>query len=259
MFTIGDVVDESIRAANQQVKPVPAPQAVWAPASFLAEQKVEGWSDMPVWSDAKGTEAAFAKTSAERAMKAGLRITPMRNTVADTLAWHLKRPAAEREKLKAGIAPEREKRGARGVEGLTAPAPEPVTQLRMATKSPSKRSHVATLERQMRSHGHARATASLQRANETIPRGLVDARSDGCEVAADRLVIVHDVPLDHRRRLHVRMQQPDVHQGPRGERGDSRRTAPEQGLVMIDVRRQRRSELDAPGRRDLHPNTHGRR
>jgi 2'-hydroxyisoflavone reductase len=42
-------------------------------------------------------------------MKAGLKITPMRKTCHDTLAWHLERPAAERDKLKAGIAPEREK------------------------------------------------------------------------------------------------------------------------------------------------------
>jgi 2'-hydroxyisoflavone reductase len=63
---------------------------------------------MPVWLDAKGDEAAFAKTSAARAMKAGLKITPMRKTCEDTLAWHLERPAAERDKLKAGISPERE-------------------------------------------------------------------------------------------------------------------------------------------------------
>jgi 2'-hydroxyisoflavone reductase len=109
MFTIGDVVNESIRAANALAKPTPPPKATWAPAPFLEAQKVQGWSDMPVWLDAKGDEAAFASTSAARAMKAGLKITPMRKTCHDTLAWHLTRPAAERDKLKAGIAPEREK------------------------------------------------------------------------------------------------------------------------------------------------------
>ena len=108
MFTIGDVVNESIRAAQKLAKPSPAPQAVWAPASFLSERKIEGWSDMPVWVDAKGDEAAFAGTSAARAIKAGLKITSMRKTCEDTLAWHLKRPAAEQSKLKAGITAERE-------------------------------------------------------------------------------------------------------------------------------------------------------
>jgi nucleoside-diphosphate-sugar epimerase len=109
MFTIGDIVTESIRAANDLAKPTPPPKAVWAPAPFLEAQKVEGWSDMPVWSDAKGDDTAFALTSAARATKAGLKITPMRKTCHDTLAWHLTRPAAEQEKLKAGLTPEREK------------------------------------------------------------------------------------------------------------------------------------------------------
>ena len=108
-FTIGDVVNESIRAAKELAKPNPAPHAVWARADFLAAQKVEGWSDMPVWVDAKGDETAFAGTSAARAIKAGLTITPMRKTCRDTLAWHLTRPAAEQEKLKSGLSPEREK------------------------------------------------------------------------------------------------------------------------------------------------------
>jgi nucleoside-diphosphate-sugar epimerase len=108
MFTIGDIVRESINVANILTEPTPAPHAVWAPASFLEAQKVEGWSDMPVWLDPKGDDTAFASTSAARAMKAGLKITPMRKTCQDTLAWHLTRPAAEREKLKAGLSPERE-------------------------------------------------------------------------------------------------------------------------------------------------------
>jgi 2'-hydroxyisoflavone reductase len=41
-------------------------------------------------------------------MQAGLQIRPMTETVADTLRWHLQRPAAERHKLKAGLSPERE-------------------------------------------------------------------------------------------------------------------------------------------------------
>jgi 2'-hydroxyisoflavone reductase len=108
-ITIGAVVNESVRSAIALAKPVPLPHPVWAPASFLESQKVEGWSDMPVWVDAKGDEAAFASVLSERAIKAGLKFTPLRRTVDDTLAWHLKRPAAEREKLKAGISPEREK------------------------------------------------------------------------------------------------------------------------------------------------------
>ena len=42
------------------------------------------------------------------AVARGLKITPLKKTVSDTLAWHLTRPAEEREKLKAGLAAEKE-------------------------------------------------------------------------------------------------------------------------------------------------------
>jgi 2'-hydroxyisoflavone reductase len=108
-FTIGELIDASTAAARSLVKPRDAARPVWVPAAFLAEQKVEGWSDLPVWVHAVGEEAGFADTSAARAVNAGLRITPLARTVRDTLAWHLQRPPAEQEKLKAGIAPERER------------------------------------------------------------------------------------------------------------------------------------------------------
>jgi 2'-hydroxyisoflavone reductase len=78
------------------------------PAEFLEEQKVAPWSEMPVWLPAKGEEAAFAGTSNRAAVAKGLKITPLRKTVNDTLAWHLTRPAEERDELKAGIAADKE-------------------------------------------------------------------------------------------------------------------------------------------------------
>jgi len=103
-----DVVDASVTAARKIVDPQPPPQPVWLPADFLAAQKVAPWSDMPVWAPSVGDEAGFALVSAARALEAGLRIRPMGETVTDTLRWHLQRPAAEQEKLKAGLSPERE-------------------------------------------------------------------------------------------------------------------------------------------------------
>jgi len=107
-FKFGELTAECITAANKQAKPASAPKAVWIPAEFLEEQKVEPWSEMPVWLPAKGDEAAFAGTSNAAALAKGLKISPLKKTVDDTMAWHLTRPAEEREKLKAGIAPEKE-------------------------------------------------------------------------------------------------------------------------------------------------------
>ena len=107
-FKFGELTDASIAAARKLAKPAEAPRATYLPTEFLEEQKVEPWSDMPVWLPAKGEEAAFAGTSNKAAKARGLKITPLRKTVEDTLAWHLTRPEEERTKLKAGIAPEKE-------------------------------------------------------------------------------------------------------------------------------------------------------
>lgn len=107
-FTIGELVAESVTAARGIAKPAATPEPVWMPASFLEAQNVQPWSDMPVWVPATGDSAGFAATAMSRAAVAGLRIRPLAETVADTLRWHLSRPAAERDKLKAGLAPERE-------------------------------------------------------------------------------------------------------------------------------------------------------
>ncbi len=107
-FKFGELTEACIAAANQQAKPADKPRATFLPTEFLEEQKVEPWSEMPVWLPAKGEEAAFAGTSNKAALAKGLKITPLKKTVSDTLAWHLTRPAEEREKLKAGIAADKE-------------------------------------------------------------------------------------------------------------------------------------------------------
>ena len=109
VFTIGDVVSASIAAANAMAKPTLSPRPVWVPADFLAKQKIQPWSDMPVWVPAAGEYAGFADASVTRALREGLTIRPVQPTVNDTLAWHLQRPAEERAKLGAGLTPEREK------------------------------------------------------------------------------------------------------------------------------------------------------
>jgi 2'-hydroxyisoflavone reductase len=107
-FKFGDLTDACIASAARLAKPKDAPRAVYLPTEFLEQHKVEPWSEMPVWLPAKGDEAAFAGTSNRAAVAKGLEITPLNKTVNDTLAWHLSRPAEEREKLKSGIAADKE-------------------------------------------------------------------------------------------------------------------------------------------------------
>jgi 2'-hydroxyisoflavone reductase len=107
-FSMGELVQASIAAANTSVKPSPAPHPVWVPADFLAKEKIQPWSDMPVWIPETGDFAAFAEANVSKALRAGLTLRPIQPTVNDTLAWHLTRPEAERAKLAAGLTPERE-------------------------------------------------------------------------------------------------------------------------------------------------------
>jgi 2'-hydroxyisoflavone reductase len=108
-FTIGDVVSESVAAAAALARPNPPPRPMWVPAEFLAEQKVAAFTDMPGWMPQGGEMGGLYLTNVERALEAGLEISPLQKTTRDTLAWHLARPETEREKLKAGISLERER------------------------------------------------------------------------------------------------------------------------------------------------------
>jgi 2'-hydroxyisoflavone reductase len=81
----------------------------WVPAEFLAEQKVRAWSEMPVWQPAMGPTLGFMQVNCQKAYAAGLTFRPLADTAKSTLDWYKTRPAAEQEKARAGIAPDKEK------------------------------------------------------------------------------------------------------------------------------------------------------
>jgi 2'-hydroxyisoflavone reductase len=80
----------------------------WADAPFLEAQKVEAWSDMPVWLAPAGETLGANRVSAARAMAAGLTFRPLETTIADTLAWWKTLPEERRAKTKAGLSADRE-------------------------------------------------------------------------------------------------------------------------------------------------------
>jgi 2'-hydroxyisoflavone reductase len=81
---------------------------VWVPAEFLEAQKVEAWSDMPVWVPGQGDSAGFARRSIARALAFGLTFRALELTAVDTLAWFKQQPAERQAKLKAGLTAVRE-------------------------------------------------------------------------------------------------------------------------------------------------------
>jgi 2'-hydroxyisoflavone reductase len=84
-------------------------QFVWVPHEFLTANEVRGWSELPVWLPPVGRTAGFSRVDCSRAWAAGLTFRPLADTVIDTLKWYHARPAAEQERLRAGIAPAKEK------------------------------------------------------------------------------------------------------------------------------------------------------
>ena len=77
----------------------------WLPYDFLKTQKVEAWSDMPVWA---GDELGLARTNISRALGKGLTFRPLTDTTRDTLAWFKTLPSDRQSKLKAGLTADRE-------------------------------------------------------------------------------------------------------------------------------------------------------
>ena len=81
----------------------------WVPQPFLTAQRLRSWGEMPVWSYPGAQTLAFSTSVIEKALAAGLTFRPLAVTVRDGMKWYHSRPAAEQEKLRAGITLEREK------------------------------------------------------------------------------------------------------------------------------------------------------
>ena len=69
----------------------------WASVEFLNQNKVEAWSDMPVWVPDTEEDAGFSRVDISKAINAGLTFRPLEETVRDTIEW------------RAGLKDEREK------------------------------------------------------------------------------------------------------------------------------------------------------
>jgi 2'-hydroxyisoflavone reductase len=81
----------------------------WVPAKFLDAEKVEAWSDMPVWVPQAGEDAGFARRSIARAQAAGLVFRPLGETATATLAWFRQQTPERQAALKSGLGAERER------------------------------------------------------------------------------------------------------------------------------------------------------
>ncbi|HEV8618166.1 MAG TPA: NAD-dependent epimerase/dehydratase family protein [Candidatus Udaeobacter sp.] len=98
-LVIGEMFDQIKGAFNSDAT------FTWVPADFLEQEKVEAWSDMPVWT---GEESGIARTNITRALGKGLTFRTLAETARDTLAWFKSQPQDRQSKLRAGLTPGRE-------------------------------------------------------------------------------------------------------------------------------------------------------
>lgn len=80
----------------------------WVDEAFLLGEKVQPWSQMPLWLPEEPEYAGFNALSIARALAAGLTFRPVVETARDTLAWDATRPAGE--EWQAGLAADEETR-----------------------------------------------------------------------------------------------------------------------------------------------------
>jgi 2'-hydroxyisoflavone reductase len=100
--TMGDLLETSKRITKADTK------IRWAPLKFLEENKLLESGELTTWSPPSGEYAGASLVSSARAVAKGLRFRNLETTVRDLLAWHEQRPAEQKQKLRAGLTPERE-------------------------------------------------------------------------------------------------------------------------------------------------------
>lgn len=78
---------------------------VWVDEEFLIEQGVQDWVELPLWLSTRRSMPGFLKVSSQKALRSGLQIRPLRETISSILEWD----AMRREpKLQAGLDGQKE-------------------------------------------------------------------------------------------------------------------------------------------------------
>ena len=100
--TMGDLLEQCKSSSESDAV------FTWVSEEFLRREQVAAWSEMPLWLPEEDAPqlAGFMFINVDKAVAAGLRIRPLRDTIRDTLAWA--RTELPDSALKAGLDIERE-------------------------------------------------------------------------------------------------------------------------------------------------------
>ena len=76
----------------------------WVNEQFLKDEKVAGWSELPLWLPSEDNIVNFFSVDCGKAIQCGLTFRPLLETARDTLRWDRSRNM----ELRAGLTPDRE-------------------------------------------------------------------------------------------------------------------------------------------------------
>ena len=80
--TMGSLLEDCVKVTQSDA------QLKWVEESFLMQQSVGEWIEMPLWlSESDPAVAGFLRFDVTRAIKTGLKIRPEAETIRDTLKW----------------------------------------------------------------------------------------------------------------------------------------------------------------------------
>jgi 2'-hydroxyisoflavone reductase len=101
-YSMGDLHDDCLAIAASDM------QADWVDSEFVAEQKLLEGRSIPIWAPPDGEYAGIAFVNGEKAVAAGLRNRPIRETARDALRWWKTLPEERTSEMRAGLGAEQE-------------------------------------------------------------------------------------------------------------------------------------------------------
>ncbi len=99
---VGELLQHCIEVSGSDTK------LEWVPTEFLVAHELSPGGDLPIWVPPEGESLGFGQISNAKAIATGLKFRPVRDTVADTLAWFRTLPPERQSTLRAGLSAERE-------------------------------------------------------------------------------------------------------------------------------------------------------
>lgn len=99
-YTMGELHDDCLAITASDMN------AVWVSGRFIDDNKLAEGRSIPIWTSPDGDSGKVAFVNGEKAVAAGLRNRPIRETARDALAWWKTLPEARTSKPNAGLSAE---------------------------------------------------------------------------------------------------------------------------------------------------------